>query len=54
VSFEGAHGEVARISVQFDRQARVITKSQIDYAALGNTATDHWNQQRTSELLEAR
>ena len=54
VSFEGEHGEIARISVRFDRQARVITKSRIDYAAHGNTETDHWNQQRTSEILEAR
>ena len=54
MTFEGEHGEIARISVQFDRRARVITKSRISYAAHGNTATDHWNQERTSEILEAR
>jgi hypothetical protein len=54
MTFEGEHGEIARIWVQFDRRAHVITKSRIDYAAHGNTETAHWNQRRTSELLEAR
>jgi hypothetical protein len=54
VTFEGEHGEIARISVQFDREARAITRSRIYYAALGNTSTAYWHQEHTSELLEAK
>jgi hypothetical protein len=54
LKFEGEHGEIARLTVEFDRQARVITKSRIVYAEHGNTATNSWAQERMSELLEAR
>jgi hypothetical protein len=42
LAFVGEHGEIARISVEFDRQLRAITQSHVYYATLGNDAYHHW------------
>jgi hypothetical protein len=52
LTFEGEHGEIASIEVEFDRQLRVITRSRVYYAMLGNTAYDYWSREFTGELLD--
>ncbi len=50
--FDGKHGEIARIAVEFDRKVGAIATSRVYYAALGNTTQDYWSREFTSELLD--
>ena len=52
LTFDGEHGEIARISGEFDRQLRAIARSRVYYATLGNTSSYYWSREFTSELLD--
>jgi hypothetical protein len=53
LTFNGEHGEIAQVSVHFDRKAGAIVKSRVYYAMVGNIATNYWSREYKSELLDA-
>jgi hypothetical protein len=54
LTFEGQHGEIALMSVVFDRQLRVIERSHMHFAALGSNSMANQSLDITSELLDPR